>query len=115
MKTYVINLKRRTDRREYMRVILPPKLAPEFTTHWVGPLDGKEIDSISLVGYGIFPWKIDSTNKWWNRPLWKGEIACAISHWLCWKRAYESNDNLFLILEDDVFLLMGFGMNWMTD
>lgn len=107
MKTFVINLKRRSDRRNYMEVVLPPSLNPEFTTDWEAPTDGKDINAIALDGYGVFSWQINSTNPWWNRPLWKGEVGCAVSHWLCWKKALESDDNLFLFLEDDIYFSHG--------
>lgn len=107
MKTFVLNLKRRGDRREYMKTILPPSLKPEFTSDWEGPMDGKNIDPSTLDEYGVFSWQMDSTNIWWNRPLWKGEVGCSISHWLCWKKALESDDELFLFLEDDVYFSHG--------
>jgi glycosyl transferase family 25 len=84
-----------------MESLLPPELQPEFTTEWDGPVDGCAIHPDSLRGYGLFPWPIPSENKWWNRPLKRGEIGCAVSHWLCWRRAQERAENLVLILEDD--------------
>ena len=38
----------------------------------------------------------------------KGEIGCAVSHWLCWQRSLETDDDLFLYLEDDVELAESF-------
>lgn len=108
MKTFVINLKRRPDRREHMEKVLPAELLAEYTTDWEGPLDGKHITAASLKGYGLFPWQIASGNIWWSRPLKNGEIGCSISHWMCWQRAQRSNDDIFLIFEDDVILDDGF-------
>jgi collagen beta-1,O-galactosyltransferase len=87
-----------------MLSILPSSLGCEFTTHWSGPLDGRALRTDLLAGYGFFPWKIPSTNPWWNRPLKKGEIGCAINHWLCWLTSDLTKDSPVLILEDDVYL-----------
>jgi collagen beta-1,O-galactosyltransferase len=104
MDVFVINLKRRPDRRERMERILPPAWNAEYTTNWSGPLDGSTIDAESLRGFGLFPWRIESDNPWWNRPLKLGEIGCAVSHWLCWKRAHENGADVAVIFEDDVVL-----------
>ena len=91
-----------------MESILPPEIKPEFSTYWKGPFDGRKLNASMLKGYGFFRWKIDSDNQWWNRPLKKGEIGCAISHWQCWRRANKNNDQLILILEDDVCFVDNF-------
>jgi glycosyl transferase, family 25 len=107
--TFVVNLKRRPDRRQRMESILPPELNARYTTDWEGPTDGARIDEASLEGYGLFPtWQIESENPFWSRPLKRGEIGCAVSHWLCWQRSIESDGDLFLYLEDDVELADGF-------
>lgn len=123
MKTYVVNLKRRPDRRRRMQGILPRELNAEFTTDWKESLDSKGItkETLDSLGFGLFPWQISSDNMWWSRPLKKGEIGCAISHWLCWRRAVEERDDLFLILEDDVSFVTDFvnsleiGLNQLKD
>ncbi len=100
--TFVINLARRPDRRARMEAIVPPSLEPQFTTLWPGPVDGSSLAPEQLAGIGLFPgWMIPSSNVWWSRPLKKGEVACAISHWLCWNRAREQGAKAALILEDD--------------
>ena len=108
MRTYVVNLKRRADRRQRIEALLPAFLEPEFTTDWEGPLDGKDLAADALAEYGLFPWKINSDNSWWNRPLKKGEIGCAISHLKCWELAVARGDRSFLVLEDDVLFVDGF-------
>src|ERR1041385_1965799 len=102
MRTYVINLPRRTDRKQNMEQMLRKlrssiierageladvctDLDVVFTTDWNGPLDGAQIDRNSLRGFGLFPWKRTCSNQWWSRPLKKGEIGNSISHWRCWK------------------------------
>ena len=108
MRTYVINLRRRPDRRARMQSRLPPDLDVTFTSDWDGPLDGADIDAAALTGFGLFPWQIESENPWWSRPLKKGEIGCAVSHWRCWNDAWDRADDEVLILEDDVRLADGF-------
>jgi glycosyl transferase family 25 len=109
MNVFVVNLKRRPDRRARMEGILPRGWNVEYTTHWRGPLDGAAIEprALARVGVGLFPWQIDSSNEWWNRPLKLGEVGCAVSHWLCWRRAAELSADVTLVLEDDVELAAG--------
>jgi collagen beta-1,O-galactosyltransferase len=109
MNVFVVNLARRPDRRARMERILPPAWNAEYTTYWPGPLDGAAIapGELDRLGFGLFPWQIESTNKWWNRPLKLGEIGCAVSHWLCWRRAAELDAEVALVLEDDVELAAG--------
>jgi glycosyl transferase family 25 len=105
MNVFVVNLKRRPDRRERMERILPPAWSAEYTTYWPGPLDGQTIDPAALPGFGLFPWQCSSDNPWWNRPLKRGEIGCSVSHWLCWKKARAAHADMALILEDDAVLV----------
>jgi collagen beta-1,O-galactosyltransferase len=107
MNVFVVNLARRPDRRARMERILPRTWDVEYTTGWPGPLDGAAIEPGDLHGFGLFPWQIESGNAWWNRPLKLGEIGCAVSHWLCWRRAAELNAELTMVLEDDVSLSAG--------
>lgn len=104
LKTYVVNLRRRRDRRARMERALPAGFDAQFTSDWDGPMDGQAIDSDDLPGFGLYPWQIDSTNPWWNRPLKLGEIGCAISHWMCWRKAAADAASPALFLEDDAVL-----------
>ena len=105
MRTFVVNLARRPDRRRRMEQILPAGWEVEFTTEWPEPMDGARITTADLDGYHMFPWQIESTNRWWNRPLTLGEIGCAISHLSCWRRASRLGSGPVLILEDDIELV----------
>lgn len=101
MKVFVVNLARRPDRRARMERILPSGWDVEFTTDWSGPLDGAHFEPGDLDGLELFPWQIESSNEWWNRPLKLGEIGCAMSHLACWRRA--ANDcKVTVVLEDDI-------------
>jgi glycosyl transferase family 25 len=104
LKTYVVNLKRRGDRRARMERVLPATWDVQFTSDWDGPMDGQAIDPDDLPGFGLYQWQIQSDNPWWNRPLKLGEIGCAISHWMCWQKAATAAADPALILEDDVVL-----------
>ena len=101
LKTYVVNLKRRPDRRARMERVLPASWDVQFTSDWDGPMDGQTLDPGNLPGFGLYRWEIPSDNPWWSRPLKLGEIGCAISHWLCWQRAAADGADPALILEDD--------------
>lgn len=104
MKTYVVNLRRRPDRRARMERLLPASWDVQYTSDWDGPMDGQAIDPAHLPGFGLYPWQIPSDNPWWSRPLKLGEVGCAISHWMCWQKAAADGADLALILEDDAVL-----------
>jgi glycosyl transferase, family 25 len=104
LKAYVVNLKRRPDRRARMERILPAAWDVQFTSDWDGPMDGQAIDPDDLPGFELYPWQLQSDNPWWSRPLKLGEIGCAVSHWMCWHKAAADGADPALILEDDVVL-----------
>ena len=99
--TIVLNLKRMSDRRARMLQVIPDGLEVEFTSDWHVDLDWRTGERY-LDEFGIFPWEIRSPNSWWNRPLKKGEVACAVAHLLSWRHAVEKGSEVFLVLEDDV-------------
>lgn len=107
---YVVNLRRRRDRRERISSALPPELSVTFTSDWCGLFDGRELtlQRLSRAGYRTFQWCIDSPNPWWSRPLRYGEIGCAISHLWCWQRIVQSGQCVAIIVEDDAVLRAGF-------
>ena len=111
MKAFVVNLKRRKDRKEQVKAQLPEYFETYFTSDWDGPMDGISLTAEMLQQHGffLFPWEMQSDNRWWNRPMSKGEIGCAISHWLCWKKASTFSDPHYVFLEDDVRLGPTFG------
>jgi collagen beta-1,O-galactosyltransferase len=103
LKTYIINLKRRADRRKRIAGLLPKILDPEFTSDWDEDFDWKTITWGHVKGFEVFhTWMIESDNPWWNQPLRKGEVACAMAQLECWRRGESSGENRFLVLEDDV-------------
>ena len=106
MRAFVLNLKRRKDRRAHVEAQLPPYFQPSFTSDWDGPTDGQYLtdEVLQEQGFSLFPWELQSDNRWWNRPMSKGEIGCSIGHWLCWQRAASFHDPHYVFLEDDVRL-----------
>ena len=107
IRTYVVNLPRRTDRRRRMEATIPPVLRPTFISDWCVSFDGHELDRATIegAGYRLFPWRIDSDNPWWSRPLKLGEVGCTIAHWSCWvDAATQGHEPYTLVLEDDVVL-----------
>lgn len=107
VQTYVINLPRRTDRRAEISRSLPHDLPVIFTSDWDDRFDGRtlSLDDLTNAGYTLFPWPIESTNRWWNRPLKYGEIGCTLAHLACWQHAATAGTEPYiLILEDDAIL-----------
>ncbi len=115
MRTYVVNLARRQDRRRRMESMLPLGLDAHFSSDWEGQFDGSQIDLNDLVGYRVHPgWElpIKSGNQYWDRPLRSGEVGCSISHLRCWEDACQrAPDEPILVLEDDVALSESFEHN----
>ncbi|YCK35264.1 glycosyltransferase family 25 protein [Actinomadura sp. ATCC 39365] len=109
-QTYVVNLRRRPDRRARMEHMLPAEMTAIFTSDWTGPFDGHGLSPDVLERHSVspFPWQIESTNPWWNRPLKLGEIGCTLSHLACWRHALTTGKSHALILEDDAVLADGF-------
>lgn len=106
--TFVVNVARRPDRRQRMNRILPANLDSEFTTDWELNYDAHTLDTCPPDPFGLFSWEIESENKWFNRPLKKGEICCSIAHWAVWQRIADEDLEFSLILEDDIWFVPGF-------
>jgi collagen beta-1,O-galactosyltransferase len=86
---------------------MPPVLKAVFTSDWTGPFDGRDLSQERLagMGYRLFPWKIESDNPWWRRPLKFGEVGCTLAHIAAWRHAVEIRaEPLIMVLEDDVVL-----------
>ena len=111
LRTYVVNLPRRGDRRRRMQETLPHELNAVYTSDWRNTFDGHELTrgGLEAAGYRLFPWRISSGNPWWSRPLKLGEIGCTIAHISCWNdAAANTGEPYILVLEDDAVLTPGF-------
>ncbi|XP_059470309.1 glycosyltransferase 25 family member [Neocloeon triangulifer] len=97
-KVFMINLKRRTDRRTKMRQCFS-ELGIEAME--IEAVDGKLLNNTSLVSMGIemLPSYMDPYHK---RPLTMGEIGCFLSHYSVWQKVVDENLQEVLVLEDDI-------------
>lgn len=95
---FMINLKRRPERRVKMELTLN-ELGIEYT--YFEAVDGRKLTDEALVEKGItlMPEYSDPYHK---RPMKMGEIGCFLSHYAIWERIVENNLKEVLILEDDI-------------
>lgn len=95
---FLINLKRRTDRRERMLNTLDV-LGLEVTV--TEAVDGKALNSSKLQALGI-EMMPDYKDPYSGRVLTRGEIGCFLSHHVTWTQVVERGLQSVLVLEDDV-------------
>ncbi|KAI7798140.1 procollagen galactosyltransferase 2 [Triplophysa rosa] len=95
---FLINLKRRVDRRDRMLNSMAV-LGLEATL--VEAVDGKALNTSQLQALGIemLP---EYKDPYSGRVLTRGEIGCFLSHHFTWKQVVESGIQHALVLEDDV-------------
>ncbi|KAJ8277231.1 hypothetical protein GJAV_G00072880 [Gymnothorax javanicus] len=97
-EVFLINLKRRLDRRQRMLATLET-LGIEATL--TDAVDGKALNTSQLQALGIemLPGYKDPYS---GRVLTRGEIGCFLSHHHTWKQVVERGLQSVLVLEDDV-------------
>ncbi|XP_067460737.1 procollagen galactosyltransferase 2-like [Thunnus thynnus] len=95
---FLINLKRRADRRERM---LSSLAIIGINVTLTEAVDGKALNSSQLQAMGIdmLPGYKDPYS---DRVLTRGEIGCFLSHYNIWKQAVQQELQQVLVLEDDV-------------
>ncbi|KAM9845421.1 procollagen galactosyltransferase 2-like [Aulostomus maculatus] len=95
---FLINLKRRPDRRRRM---LSSLAALGISSTLTEAVDGKALNSSQLLAMGIdmLPGYKDPYS---GRVLTRGEIGCFLSHYNIWKQVVQQNLQQVLVLEDDV-------------
>ncbi|XP_053293980.1 procollagen galactosyltransferase 2 [Pleuronectes platessa] len=95
---FLINLKRRSDRRDRMLSSLAVLGINATLTEAV---DGKALNSSQLQAMGIdmLPGYKDPYSE---RVLTRGEIGCFLSHYNIWKQVVQQKLQRVLLLEDDV-------------
>ncbi|XP_078251845.1 procollagen galactosyltransferase 1-like, partial [Rhinoraja longicauda] len=95
---YLINLKRRPDRRERMVQALYEQ---EITCKIIDAVDGSAFNSSTLnaMGVSMLPGYFDPYS---GRTLTKGEIGCFLSHYSIWKEVVDRKLNKAVVFEDDV-------------
>uniref|UniRef100_A0A673AGF5 Procollagen galactosyltransferase 2-like n=1 Tax=Sphaeramia orbicularis TaxID=375764 RepID=A0A673AGF5_9TELE len=107
---YLINLKRRSDRRQRMlRTLAVLGINATFTE----AVDGKALNSSQLQALGIdmLP---GYTDPYSERVLTRGEIGCFLSHYNIWKQVVQQELQQVLVLEDDVRFEPRFGRRLMS-
>ncbi|XP_073705594.1 procollagen galactosyltransferase 1 [Garra rufa] len=97
-EVFMINLKRRTDRRDLMLRALREQ---EIDCKIIAAVDGKamNISEIHTLGIHMLPGYSDPYH---GRPLTKGELGCFLSHYNIWKEIVDRGLKTSLVLEDDL-------------
>jgi len=90
----VVNLERRTDRKEQMTKILN-----NIPFEFYKAVDGKELKPTQEL-YDLFKYNDFENNT--------GTIGCALSHLRLWKQLLTDNVDYYIIMEDDIILTENF-------
>lgn len=99
IKTYVINLERSADRREYIL-----KETARYAC-----MDVELVEAVD--GYRLLPeeterrFDVKRFTYRYKRYPFPGEVGCTLSHQECYRRLLNSDEEVALILEDDVVFL----------
>lgn len=103
-RIFVINLDKKTTRLKK----IASRLKKEGLLHMYerfSPVSADKIDAKFMKEhkYELFPnFELKGhKNKYYNRPIYKAEISCALAHNSIWNIAKEKKYNYILILEDD--------------
>uniref|UniRef100_A0A8V1AAQ8 procollagen galactosyltransferase n=1 Tax=Gallus gallus TaxID=9031 RepID=A0A8V1AAQ8_CHICK len=97
-EVFMINLKRRADRRERMLRTLHEQ---EIACKVVEAVDGKAMNSseVEALGIKMLPGYKDPYH---GRPLTKGELGCFLSHYRVWEEIVERGLGKSVVFEDDL-------------
>uniref|UniRef100_A0A673YIT8 procollagen galactosyltransferase n=1 Tax=Salmo trutta TaxID=8032 RepID=A0A673YIT8_SALTR len=98
-EVFMINLKKRTDRRDRM---LRTLYEQEIACKVIQAVDGKamNISEINALGIHMLPGYSDPYH---GRPLTKGELGCFLSHYNIWKEVSPARGlKSSLVIEDDL-------------
>ncbi|KAK3087084.1 hypothetical protein FSP39_001417 [Pinctada imbricata] len=97
---YIINLKRRPERRTRMLNMLKNHGVKAKVTEAV---DGQTLNTTYLKNLGVrmLPGYVDPH---WGRELTLGEVGCFLSHYFIWKDIMDNNHRRVIIFEDDARL-----------
>ena len=99
IQTYVINLKRSADRREYIL-----KETARYAC-----MDVELVEAVD--GYRLLPeeterlFDVKRFTYRYKRHPYPGEVGCTLSHQECYRRLLNSDEEVALILEDDIVFL----------
>jgi GR25 family glycosyltransferase involved in LPS biosynthesis len=107
VKTFCISLDRRPDR--YNRMIIQPEIKKLPNFKKFSGVDGQTLDIktdprvTTLCRYNI----MNHTRRSHDLLDSIGGVGCALSHITLWQNLLKSNDNVFLVVEDDLVLQKG--------
>jgi GR25 family glycosyltransferase involved in LPS biosynthesis len=109
---WVINLMKRTLRRDQMRFTLRTAGLLE-QAEFIPAIDGDAAitpEWLAERGYAVYPgWVLpDHPDYWYRREQTKNLIACTLMHLQLWRRIQEEGLRRVLILEDDVTCVEGY-------
>lgn len=97
MKSYVINLEKDAERREYMRRLLVS--TPFADAEFVNAVDGRAMTAEQLSA----AFDYEMYGRVHMAPPSAGEVGCALSHRSCWERVASVGEPAF-VMEDDIEL-----------
>ena len=103
METYIINLEKDTDRKEYISTLLSNY--PCFHLNFINAVNGKEKPSNELQH------KFNNIKafKRYGRECSPAEIGCTLSHYSIYEKLIFYKIPYALILEDDIEFIRGGG------
>jgi len=97
MKAYTINLKRCSERREYIKTEL--QQMPFIINEFIDGVDGSTLSPSELKQFNS-----KLSFKIYGRKLKLGEIGCTLSHRKCYKTVINNNNRSAIIFEDDIVI-----------
>lgn len=102
MKTYIVNLEKDKERKEYMDGLLDPLSFLEKS--YIKAVYGKFVPEEELNE----KFDLNLARKRYGRPINPGEIGCTLSHFKCYNTLLNSDNPYALILEDDITIMRDF-------
>lgn len=102
MRTFIVNLAKDTERKEYITKILHP--FPFLDTQFVEAVYGKMLSQEELDSC----FDTAMAYKRYGREILPGEIGCTLSHFKCYRELLKSGEPYALLLEDDITIMRDF-------
>jgi len=104
---YVVDTTARRDRRVALEEWLSSRGFDSVTyaSDCGASVDWHELKPKHLDELELFPWReAGSTNKWWDRELKLGEIACSLAHHNIWEMIADGDRGWSVVIEDDAVI-----------
>ena len=108
MLSFVVNLERSKDRKEYMETLLAPFSSSLGKIEYIKAVDGKKLSDEEVEKM----FSQEQAYKRYGRYLKRGEIGCTLSHRKCFRQLSDSDEQVAFIMEDDIIFRIepeGFG------